>query len=137
MSQCCITLQLCCMSNKSLVPANIEQYGQHYDNKSLFDKIKSAAGKAGRKLVYHVLLLYYVLTDSAIPLRHKRLIIGVLGYFILPIDLLPDFLPGTGFVDDLMAVLYVVKVINDSITPAIRAKAESKCNEYFLESRHR
>ena len=30
-----------------------------------------------------------------------------------------------------MAVLYVVKVINDSITPAIRAKAESKCNEYF------
>ena len=111
------------MSNKSLVPANIEQYGQHYDNKSLFDKIKSAAGKAGRKLVYHVLLLYYVLTDSAIPLRHKRLIIGVLGYFILPIDLLP--------------VLYVVKVINDSITPAIRAKAESKCNEYFLERRHR
>ena len=102
------------MSNKSLVPANIEQYGQHYDNKSLFDKIKSAAGKAGRKLVYHVLLLYYVLTDSAIPLRHKRLIIGVLGYFILPIDLLPDFLPGTGFVDDLMAVLYVVKVINEA-----------------------
>ena len=82
-------------------------------------------------MIYNVLLLYYMLTDATIPLRHKRLIIGVLGYFILPIDLIPDFIPGTGFADDLLALLYVVKVLHDSITPEIKAKAQAKCNDYF------
>lgn len=115
----------------NLLPQNIEQYSRHYDDHSLWNKIKSAALKAGRKVIYNVLLLYYVLTDATIPLKHKRLIIGVLGYFILPIDIIPDILPGTGFADDLLALLYVVKVLHDSITPAIKAKAEAKCNEYF------
>lgn len=114
-----------------LLPQKIEQYGQHYDDHSLWNKIKSTAAKAGRKVIYNVLLLYYMLTDATIPLKHKRLIIGVLGYFILPIDLIPDFLPGTGFADDLLALLYVVKVLHDSITPEIKAKAENKCNDYF------
>ena len=114
-----------------LLPQKIEQYSEHYDDHSLWSKIKSAAAKAGRKVIYNVLLLYYMLTDATIPLKHKRLIVGVLGYFILPIDLIPDFLPGTGFADDLIALLYVVKVIHDSITPEIKAKAENKCNEYF------
>ena len=95
-----------------LLPQKIEQYSEHYDDHSLWNKIKSAAAKAGRKVIYNALLLYYMLTDATIPLKHKRLIVGVLGYFILPIDLIPDFL-------------------HDSITPAIKAKAESKCNEYF------
>lgn len=114
-----------------LLPQKIEQYSEHYDDHSLWNKIKSAAAKAGRKVIYNALLLYYMLTDATIPLKHKRLIVGVLGYFILPIDLIPDILPGTGFADDLIALLYVVKVLHDSITPAIKAKAESKCNEYF------
>ena len=119
------------MSSKDLVPVNIEQYGHHYNDRSFFSKLKKAALKAGRKVVYNALLLFYTLTDTTIPLRHKRIIIGVLGYFILPIDLIPDIIPGTGFVDDLLAILYAVKVISDSITPQIRAKAEAKCNEYF------
>ena len=119
------------MSQNALVPQNIEKYGRHYDDHSLLSKLKSVAAKAGRKVVYNVLLLYYMLTDAHIPLKHKRLIVGVLGYFILPIDLIPDFLPGTGFVDDLLALLYVVKVLHDCITPEIKAKAESKCNEYL------
>ncbi len=100
------------MSENALVPQKIEQYGRHYDDHSLWSKIKSAAAKAGRKVIYNVLLLYYMLTDATIPLRHKRLIIGVLG-------------------DDLLALLYVVKVLHDSITPEIKAKAQAKCNDYF------
>ncbi len=119
------------MSQNALVPTDIESYGRHYDDHSLFSKIKAVAAKAGRKVIYHVLLLYYMLTDAHIPLKHKRLIVGVLGYFILPIDLIPDILPGTGFVDDLLALLYVVKALHDCITPEIKAKAEAKCNHFF------
>ena len=72
-----------------LLPQKIEQYSEHYDDHSLWNKIKSAAAKAGRKVIYNALLLYYMLTDATIPLKHKRLIVGVLGYFILPIDLIP------------------------------------------------
>ena len=119
------------MPQNALVPKKIEQYGRHYDDHSLFSKIKAVALKAGRKVIYNVLLLYYILTDAHIPLKHKRLIVGVLGYFILPIDLIPDFLPGTGFADDLLALLYVIKVLHDCITPEIKAKAESKLSQYF------
>ena len=119
------------MSSKDLVPVKIEQYGRHYDDRSFFSKLKKTALKAGRKVVYNALLLFYTLTDTSVPLRHKRIIIGALGYFILPIDFIPDIIPGTGFADDLLAILYAIKVISDSITPQIRAKAEAKCNEYF------
>jgi len=119
------------MPQNALVPKKIEQYGRHYDDHSLFSKIKSVALKAGRKVIYNVLLLYYILTDAHIPLKHKRLIVGVLGYFILPIDLIPDFLPGTGFADDLLALLYVIKVLHDCITPEIKARAKAKLSEWF------
>lgn len=122
------------MPSTELVPAKIENYGRHYNDHSFFSKLKNTALKAGRKVVYNALVLFYTLTDASVPLRHKRLIVGVLGYFILPIDLIPDILPGTGFADDLIALLYVVKVVSDSITPQIRAKAEAKCNEYFKNS---
>ena len=119
------------MSENALVPQKIEQYGRHYDDHSLWSKIKSAAAKAGRKVIYNVLLLYYMLTDATIPLRHKRLIIGVLGYFILPIDLVPDFIPIAGYTDDLAALTWGVYCVIKSITPEVKAQAAAKLHEWF------
>jgi uncharacterized membrane protein YkvA (DUF1232 family) len=55
-----------------------------------------------------------LLLDKEIPKRTKFYIGGALGYLILPIDFLPDFIPVLGFTDDLVVIVIVLnRVIND------------------------
>lgn len=115
------------------MPKNIEKYQKHYSEKGLWDKVAKTARKAGEKVIYAALLPYYVLQDKNTPLKHKATILGALGYFILPLDLLPDMLPFVGFADDLAALTACIKTIYNNITPEIQKKAEEKaaswCNK--------
>jgi len=104
---------------------------EHYSDEKFWDKLKKHAKKAGSSVVYAVLLLYYTLQKPEIPVKTKATIIGALGYFILPIDLVPDFLVGMGYADDLgalgIALLQVVMYIDETI----KFKATSKLQEWF------
>ena len=109
---------------------NIEKYSEYYTPSSLFDKIKKFAKKAGVKTVYLVLILYYALLDKDIPVKDRLMVIAALGYFILPIDIIPDALIG-GFADDAAALLYVVKHIWKNISDETFRKARMKISEWF------
>ena len=119
------------MPKYNFTPDGLKRYGQYFSPDSFLAKIRSIALKAGRKLIYNALLLFYVLTSPSTPLRYNQIIIGALGYFILPTDLLPDFIPGIGFADDLAAVLAVVKIVMSCITPEIKSKALAKSQSYL------
>ena len=105
--------------------------GKYYSEDSFWHKIVDIVKKAGSKVVYAALLLYYVLQDPDCPNKNKSLIIGALGYLILPLDLIPDFIPLMGFSDDLAALVVVIKTVYSSITPAVRSKARIKMTEWF------
>jgi uncharacterized membrane protein YkvA (DUF1232 family) len=60
-------------------------------------------------------------------------IYGVLGYFILPADLIPDFAAGFGYTDDFTALIWVLNTISDSITPDIEAKAKKTLADLGLD----
>ena len=100
-------------------------------DKSFGKKLPKVARKAGSKLVYCVLLLYYVLKSPAVSRTDKSKIYGALGYFILPFDILPDFIPIAGFTDDLSAVIWAVHVVWKNITPEIKALAAARTREIF------
>ncbi|PEO50494.1 hypothetical protein CN563_02685 [Bacillus sp. AFS026049] len=51
--------------------------------------MKKFGKKAGVKVVYVALLLFYTLQKPTTPVWAKTVIVGALGYFILPIDLIP------------------------------------------------
>ena len=108
-------------------------YANHYSPSKLWDKIKSVARKAGVKAIYAALLLYYVATDENVSKEDKLKIYGALGYFILPIDLIPDFTPVIGYTDDITALLWALRVVWSNVTPAIKAKARNKLNEWFAD----
>ncbi len=78
-----------------------------------------------------MLLLYYTLQKPNVPKKVKATIIGALGYFILPLDLIPDFLVGIGYTDDLgalgLALFQVAMYIDDDI----KSKARLKLTEWF------
>lgn len=116
---------------KPLVPRNIEKYQKHYSEKGLLSKIGKTFRKAGIKAVYYVLILYYVLADKNTPNKHKALIVGTLGYFILPVDLLPDLLPALGYTDDIAALAACIKSVYENITPDVKRNAAQKLHTWF------
>jgi len=60
--------------------------------------------------------MYYALRDPKTPLKVKALIGAALAYFIMPFDLIPDWIVGIGFTDDLAVVLMVLRKLAGSIT---------------------
>lgn len=75
-------------------------YSVHYSQESFWEKAARVVLKAGRGTVGTALTLYYCLQDSDTPSWAKATIIGALGYFIFPVDAIPDVIPVVGFADD-------------------------------------
>ena len=85
----------------------------------------------GSKLVYNVLILYYVMMAPGVPFGIKTAIVGALAYVIVPVDLIPDFIPVAGYTDDMAAIVSAVGMVSDLITPDIKRKAANKVRDIF------
>ena len=110
---------------------DLEKYSSHYNENELWEKLRKFGRKAGIKVTYAALLLYYVLKNPTTSGKDRAKIIGALGYFILPIDLIPDFIPIAGYTDDLAALTWGIYCVIKSITPEVKANAAAKLHEWF------
>ena len=108
-----------------------KKYALAFSEYNLLEKIKKFGKKAGIKVIYLVLLLFYTLQKTTTPKFAKSLIIGGLGYFILPADFLPDLIPGIGFTDDLTALISVVVAVALFIDEGVKAKAKERLHVWF------
>ncbi|MBO7280625.1 MAG: DUF1232 domain-containing protein [Bacteroidaceae bacterium] len=111
---------------------DLQRYEAEYSERGLFDKLSSVAKKAGLKVVYYALILYYALQSPKISVKEKALIIGALGYFILPVDLVPDVIAGAGFLDDAAALLAVIKMLT-CIDDEVKRQAKELLKRWFDE----
>lgn len=118
------------MDAKDYLNKNLAKLQAVYDPSSLMEKIAKVAKKVGAKLIFVVMILYYATLDKDIPVKDRIMIIAALGYFILPIDLIPDALP-LGFTDDMAALIYVLKQIWGNLTPSTISKAKAKVRDIF------
>lgn len=98
-------------------------YSKHFDESRFFTKLRRVAGLLGQKVLYSLLILYYMLFDKSIPLKVRGIFMGTIGYFILPTDLIADFLPLIGFTDDIALISFVIANAIEYITPEIKEKA--------------
>jgi len=110
---------------------NYRQYSKFYSEDSFWKKLKGFAGKAGIKVVYLALLLYYMLVDEAVDLKSKLTIAAALGYFIFPLDIIPDLLPIIGFTDDLSVLMFAMSVVKGKINETHRLKARNTMELWF------
>ena len=106
-------------------------YQKYFSVEGLKNKLSAIGKSAGASLVYLVLLLYYVVTDSKLPLKDRAIIYGALGYFILPVDLIPDAMPIVGFSDDMAAVIAALNAIKGNITPEAKSRARERLGRWF------
>ena len=98
-----------------------------------WEKIQKVARRAGVKLTYAALLLYYVLRSPATPREDRLKILGALGYFILPLDIIPDYIPVLGFSDDLAALTWALYSVSKNITPEVKIQAQEQLGKWFKD----
>ena len=108
-------------------------YANKFSQSEFVEKISRIAKRAGAKLVYAALILFYTLQSDKVSTKNKALIIGALGYMISPLDVVPDAIPIVGLSDDLAVLLYVLKKVWTGIDPEIIAKAREKLSKWFDE----
>lgn len=109
----------------------IERFQKSFSDNQFWEKIRRFARNAGAEVVYLALLLYYVLKHPGTTTADRAKIIGALGYFILPIDLVPDAIPIVGFTDDLAALTWGIYCVAKNVTPEIKELAAAKVREWF------
>ena len=91
----------------------------------MFDRLKRWA----RTLKRDVHALYLAARDPRVPWYAKAVAISVAGYALSPIDLIPDFIPVLGYLDDLiivpLGIWLAVRLIPAEIMAEHRATAEA------------
>ena len=106
-------------------------YANRFSQSEFVEKISRIAKRAGAKLVYAALILFYTLQSDKISVKDKAIIIGALGYLISPLDVVPDAIPIVGLGDDLAVLVYVLKKVWTDIDPKVQERAKSKLQEWF------
>ena len=109
------------------------KYSNKFSQKDFVEKISRIAKRAGSKLVYAALILYYTLQSDKVSKADKAIIIGALGYMISPLDVIPDAIPIAGLTDDLAVLLYVLKKVWTGIDPEIIDNARERLSKWFDE----
>jgi len=109
------------------------EYAQQYSENSFWEKLRTYAKQAGREVVEKSLILYYVGTDPVVPAWAKGIVGAALGYFIVPLDAIPDLAPFVGYADDLGAISMALAAIASCVSPEHVQKAKTKSVEWLGE----
>jgi len=87
--------------------------------------------RLGQAVVEKALYLYYALQNPATPKWARRVVIGALGYFVLPLDAIPDLAPLIGYTDDMAVMAAALATVSFYITPDVKAQAHRKMASWF------
>jgi uncharacterized membrane protein YkvA (DUF1232 family) len=103
--------------------------GDRDENERRESKVRTEFWRTAKRAARHVPFMdevvasYYAALDKRTPMRVRGTLLAALAYFVMPIDMVPDFLVGLGFTDDLAVLTAAITAIQGHITPAHRKAA--------------
>ena len=98
-------------------------------------KVRSSFFKTLRREARHVPFMkdvvasYYCAIDPETPSASKGILLAALAYFVLPIDIVPDFLFGLGFTDDIAVLWAAFGAVRHNIKPEHYVRATEALEE--------
>lgn len=104
-----------------------------YSGPRLSAKLRRASAVLGRNAVMTILTLYHCLRDADTPTWAKGVIVGALGYLILPADLVPDIIPGAGYGDDWAALVGALGTVAAYVKDLQKTTAAAQTEKLFGE----
>jgi uncharacterized membrane protein YkvA (DUF1232 family) len=108
-----------------------DEFTRQYSETGFWDKLVRFAKVAGSEVVERALQLFYAAQDPQTPAWAKGVIYAALGYFIFPVDAIPDGVPAVGFSDDLGVLVAALASVAMFITPAVKEQARTKVRDWF------
>jgi uncharacterized membrane protein YkvA (DUF1232 family) len=107
------------------------EFDQNYSDQSFWDKIFGFALAAGKEVIEKALWLYYAAQSPNTPVGAKAIIYTALGYFIFPLDAIPDITSVVGYADDLGALAAAVAAVAIHIDENVKEKTRQKLKDWF------
>ncbi|MEX0406212.1 YkvA family protein [Aquibium sp. LZ166] len=105
------------------VPSDENRRREHRVRRDFWRTARRAAGRV--PFMDEVVAAYFCALDEKTPARVRGILLAALAYFVVPLDMIPDFLVGLGFTDDVAVLTAALGAIRSHITPAHRAAARS------------
>jgi len=117
------------LTRKHKVNNMSQDHSQSFNEHDFFSKIRKVIGKV--PFIKEVVVLYFCLIDNQTPFLVKAAIISALGYFIFPLDVIPDFTPVIGYTDD----AGVIAGVTGSLAMHIKPEHHRQAEEWLLINR--
>ena len=108
-----------------------EKYRGSYSEKAFHSKLLHFAGTIGREGLRSALILYYTLQRKDLPARTRAIILGALGYLILPTDVIPDLIPVLGFTDDIGILAAALAAVAMYVDDEVRSRADAALERFL------
>lgn len=109
----------------------LDQFRQFFSRQQFFKKLADYGKSLGTKTVYTALLLYYAYERKDTPSWAKKIVLGALGYLIMPLDMAPDLLPALGYTDDVGVLSFALVTVAAYINKDVRGKARGRLERWI------
>jgi uncharacterized membrane protein YkvA (DUF1232 family) len=108
------------MNEKIDVEQQLTKHVDEYSDAKFLKKAKSTGKGLGFKALSAATTLYAALKSEQMTKGNKLIILGALGYFIFPFDVVADLLPLVGLSDDIFIMVAALTKVFTSITPEMK-----------------
>lgn len=115
------------------ITSNLKSYEKYFSESELWQKVEKFGKTMGATILYPVLLLYNLLKSGEVDLKEKAMIIGTLGYVILPFDFIPDALVGAGYADDGFALTAAITALASCLSKEIQEDSKDQLRHMLGE----
>ena len=107
------------------------KYRKVYTEEAFHSKLLRFAGIMGKEGLRSALILYYTLRRKDLPAKTRAIILGALGYLILPADVIPDLVPMLGFTDDIGILAAALAAVAMYVDDEARAQADAALERWL------
>ncbi len=87
--------------------------------------------RAGRSVARPAIECLELVLDAQTPLQVRLTMVAALTYLLMPLDLIPDFIPVAGFGDDVVAMTALLGLYRTHMSEAVRARAQRRLDQWF------
>jgi len=113
------------MADTSNLPIDPRQYQRDESRvkKGFWAKVRGTLGRV--PFLEEAVAAYYCAVDRETPVQVKAVLMGALAYFVLPVDMIPDFIAWMGFADDAAVLALAIRSVEPHIKERHRHQARS------------
>lgn len=107
----------------------LKSSAKHFNTNAFLSKISKSVKYLSTETIYYSFLLFEVFQSRKVSQADALIIVGALGYLILPVDVIPDFIPVVGFADDAALIFKAISKIHSSIDEEVKSLATERLSK--------